>query len=204
MTQDELFAQLKHPNPHLRERAMWELAEHQDQTTISRLISNLDEEDVVYRRASVKALGTIGVASVPPLVDIALNSDNVTARASALKALTQVVVRHPETPFPQLGMDALQTALSDANPVVYIASVMTLGEMKSSAAFDILADALKSTDNIALAVAIVNAMPAIGSEQAKVLLEECVQETATEVYVKEMAQSALSRIDLLVSNQAPH
>ena len=36
MTQDELFDQLKHPNPHLRERAMWELADLKDETTIPR------------------------------------------------------------------------------------------------------------------------------------------------------------------------
>ena len=38
MTQDPLFQQLKHPNPHLRERAILELAETRDETTIPRLI----------------------------------------------------------------------------------------------------------------------------------------------------------------------
>ncbi|NJQ97678.1 MAG: HEAT repeat domain-containing protein [Hydrococcus sp. CSU_1_8] len=61
MTIDSLFEQLKHPNPHLRERAMWEIADARDETTIPRLMAVLGEEDVVYRRAAVKALGVIGI-----------------------------------------------------------------------------------------------------------------------------------------------
>jgi bilin biosynthesis protein len=42
---DALFAELKHPNPHLRQRAMVEIAETRDHTTIPRLVSILDDED---------------------------------------------------------------------------------------------------------------------------------------------------------------
>ncbi|NER00834.1 MAG: HEAT repeat domain-containing protein [Cyanothece sp. SIO2G6] len=201
MSQDALFDQLKHPNPHLRDRAMWDLAEQHDDTTIDRLIDNLAEEDVVYRRASVKTLGAIGIKTVTPLIKIALHSENVTARASAVKALTQVVVMHPDTPFPPHGMDALKTALHDPNPVVYVATVMTLGEM-GSPAFEILADALKTTDNVALAVAIVNAMPSMGDDhRAKTVLEGCIQDEDVDPYVQEMAASAMSRLELIAKNQ---
>ena len=57
MSTEKLFQQLKHPNPHLQERAMWEIAENRDETTIPRLMSILDEENTTYRRAAVKALG---------------------------------------------------------------------------------------------------------------------------------------------------
>ena len=53
---DSLFERLKHPNPNLRERAMVEIAESRDETTIPRLMSLLGEEDVTYRRAAVKTL----------------------------------------------------------------------------------------------------------------------------------------------------
>ena len=202
MTQDELFDQLKHPNPHLRERAMWEIADLKDESTIPRLMANLGEEDVVYRRASVKALGVIGTETVAPLVDVLLGDDDVTTRASALKALTQVVVRHPETPMPQIGMDALKTSLNDANPVVYVASVMTLGEI-GAPAFGILSDALKTTDNEALAVAIVNAMPNIGDDRAKETLETYIKEAPEDSYSSEVAKSALSRLSLIQNNQPP-
>jgi len=59
MSTEELFQQLKHPNPNLRNQAMWELVEQQDENTIPRLMGVLDEEDTTYRRAAVKALGAI-------------------------------------------------------------------------------------------------------------------------------------------------
>jgi bilin biosynthesis protein len=46
MTQETLFDQLKHPNPNLRERAMWEIVDTRDETTIPRLMAALDDEDV--------------------------------------------------------------------------------------------------------------------------------------------------------------
>ena len=181
---------------------MWEIADLKDETTIPRLMANLGEEDVVYRRASVKALGLIGTETVAPLVNVLLGDGDVTTRASALKALTQVVVQHPETPMPQIGMDALKTSLNDANPVVYVASVMTLGEI-GTLAFEILADALKTTDNEALAVAIVNAMPNMGDDRAKELLEAYIETAPEDSYSSEVAKSALSRLSLIQSNQHP-
>ncbi|NES25463.1 MAG: HEAT repeat domain-containing protein, partial [Symploca sp. SIO3E6] len=149
MAQESLFEQLKHPNPNLRERATWELVETRDENTIPRLMAVLDQEDTTYRRAAVKALGAIGVDSVPPLVDALLNSDNGTVRSSCAKALAQVAVNYPEVPFPTEGIEALKTALNDYNPVVYIASAMALGVV-GLPALDSLLEVLKETDNPAL------------------------------------------------------
>ena len=93
MAIDALFEQLKHPNPHLRDRAMWELAETKDETIIPRLMAALDEEDTTYRRAAVKTLGAVGPDTVPPLVNAMLNSNNVTVRGSAVKAVASAVAR---------------------------------------------------------------------------------------------------------------
>ena len=200
MTQDELFERLKHPNPNLRERAIWELTEVCDETTVPRLMGNLDEQDVVYRRASVKALGAIGADTVPPLSDALLNSDDVTVRGSAAKALAQVALNYPEDPFPEEGLNALKAALQDANPVVHVASVMALGEIGPSA-FDILVGALKTTDNVALAVSITNAMASIGDERSREVLQSLIDDESTDDYVRETAVSALSRLDFVAKNQ---
>lgn len=194
MAQDALFQQLKHPNPYLRERAMVEIAETQDSDTIPNLMGVLGDEDVVYRRAAVKALGVIGADTVPPLVEALLNSDNVTVRGSAAKALAQVALNYPEDPFPAEGMRGLKAALDDQNPVVHIAAVMALGEIGDSA-LDILIDALKTTDNVALALSIANALASIGGDRATEVLTALIDDESADSYVRETAVSALSRLE---------
>jgi bilin biosynthesis protein len=196
MTQDELFQQLKHPNPHLRERAMIELAETRDETTIPRLIGLMGEEDVVYRRAAVKALGVIGAETVPPLVKDLLHSDDVTVRGSCAKALAQIALNYPDEPFPPEGVQGLKTALNDDNPVVHIAAVMALGEI-GSPVLDILIEALQTTDNVALAVTLVNAIGSIGDSRGADLLKALIDDESADSYVRESATSALSRLEMV-------
>ena len=205
MTIDSLFEQLKHPNPNLRERAMWELADCRDENTIPRLMGILGEEDVVYRRAAVKALGVIGADSVPFLVESLLNSDNVTIRGSCAKALAQIAYNHPGVPFPEEGIQGLKMALNDPNPVVHIASVMALGEIGSSA-FDVLVEVLKSTDNIALAVAIINALGSMGDNRAEEVLTMLSNDESADPYVRESATSAVSRLEMVIKYKGagPH
>lgn len=200
MSTEELFQQLKHPNPHLRERAMWELVENQDETTVPRLMSILDEEDTNYRRAAVKALGAIGFDAVAPLVEALLHSDNVTVRGSCAKALAQVAINYPEHPFPAEGIEGLKTALNDANPVVHIAAVMALGEI-GSPVIDVLIEALQTTDNPALGVSIVNTLGTIGDERGVAVLTTVANDESADFYVRESATSALSRLEQVTQFQ---
>ncbi len=195
---DSLFEQLKHPNPHLRDRAMFEIAESRDENTIPTLMSILDEENTTYRRAAVKALGLIGLDTVPPLVESMLNSDNVTVRGSCAKALAQIAINYPEDSFPEAGLQGLKAAINDSNPVVHIAAVMALGEI-GSPAFDILLEALETTDNIAVQVAIANTLASLGDDRALEVLTKLTNDDSVDTYVREIAVSALSRLDL-VSN----
>lgn len=200
MSTEELFQQLKHPNPHLRDQAMWELTENRDDTTIPRLMSILDEEDTTYRRAAVKALGAIGFDTVPPLVEALLNSDNVTVRGSAAKALAQVAINYPNDPFPAEGVQGLTTALHDPNPVVHIAAVMAMGEI-GTPVVDVLIEALQITDNPALAISIVNALVSIGDQRGVEVLTQLIQNESTDSYVRESATSALSRLEMTAKFQ---
>jgi len=203
MSIDALFEQLKHPNPHLRDRAMWELAEAKDDTIIPRLMSVLDEENTTLRRAAVKALGAVGPETIPPLVDALLNSDNVTVRGSAAKALAQVAICHPEIPFSETAIQGLTQALDDPNPVVHIAAVMALGEIGSSEVVEILIKALETTENPALAVSIVNGLASIGDGRAVAVLKAITEQESVDSYVRETAVSALSRLELVINNQPP-
>lgn len=203
MSIDALFEQLKHPNPHLRDRAMWELAEIEDETIIPRLMDALDEEDTTYRRAAVKTLGAVGLETVPYLVEAMLSSDNVTVRGSAVKALAQVAICYPDIPFPEAGMQGLAKAIHDSNPVVNIAAVMALGEIASPDAFDILLEAFKITDNIALSVTIANTFGSIRDSRGAEVLQAIIDDESIEGYVRESAVSALSRLELVMNNQPP-
>ncbi len=198
MTTDSLFEKLKHPNPHLQERAMFEIAESRDQNTIPRLISILDEEDTTYRRAAVKALGVIGEDAVPSVVESLLHSDNVTVRGSAAKALAQIAVNHRDLTFPEVGLQGLKAAINDPNPVVHLASVMALGEM-GLPALDILLESLKTTDNVAVQVAIVNALASIGDPKCAEVLTTFANDESVDSYVRESATSSLSRLDLVMN-----
>jgi bilin biosynthesis protein len=200
MSTEELFQQLKHPNPNLRDQAMWELAENRDETTIPQLMSILDEEDTTYRRAAVKALGAIGHDTVPPLVEALLNSDNVTVRGSAAKALAQVVINHPDIPLSEAGVQGLKTALQDPNPIVNIATVMALGEI-GTPVVDLLIEALQTTDNPALAISLVSTLGAIGDSRGVEVLTALIQDEAIDSYVRESATSALSRLEMTTKFQ---
>jgi bilin biosynthesis protein len=199
MSQDALFERLKHPNPNLRDQASLEIVETRDDHTIDRLMSALDDADTTYRRTAVKALGMVGVDTVPGLVEALLNSDNVTVRGSAAKALAQVAINYPENPFPELGMQGLAQSLNDANPVVYIASTMALGQIGQQG-FAILAECLKTTDNVALQVSIVNALSSVGGEASADVLRQAMEDPALDEYVKETATSALSRLEFVANN----
>lgn len=193
---DAFFEQLKHPNPNMRNRAMVDIIDNRDETTIPRLMSALDAEDTTYRRAAVKTLGAVGVDAVPAIVDALGNSDNVTVRGSCAKALAQVALNYPDEPFPELGLQGLKQSLNDPNPVVHIASAMALGEI-GNAALDILLESLQTTDNLALSVSIVNALASVGGEQAIEVLTKLAEDDSVDGYVKETATSALSRIEMV-------
>ncbi len=193
---DSFFDQLKHPNPHIRERAMVDIIDNRDDTTIPRLMAALDAEDTVYRRAAVKTLGAVGADAVPAIVEALGNSENVTVRGSCAKALAQVALNFPNEPFPELGLQGLKQSLNDPNPVVHIASAMALGEI-GDAALDILLETLQTTENLALSVSIVNALASVGGEKAAGVLQKLSEDESVDGYVKETATSALSRMEMV-------
>jgi bilin biosynthesis protein len=197
MTIDALFEKLKHPNPNLRSKAMHEIAEVRDENTIPRLMSILDQEDVTYRRAAVKALGLIGTDVVPPVVDSLLNSDNPTVRSSCAKVLAQIAVNYPDIPMPEAGIQGLKQAINDPNPVVNIPAVMTLGEI-GSPVFDLLVETLNTTDNLAVGVAILNALGSMGDPRGVEVLTNLSNDSTADPYIQESATSALSRLEMVM------
>lgn len=193
MAAEDLYQQLKHKNPRLRERAMRQIASERNADTIPRLMAILSDEDVVYRRAAVQALGVIGLDAVPTLVEQLTSSDNETIRASCAKALAACALNFPEEKFPKEALAGLQTALQDPNPVVKISAVGALGTV-GLPALDILINAM-TIDDIALQVAIIQALGSLGDSQAAQVLGDLAHNEAADPYIRESATSALSRLD---------
>ena len=196
MSLDPLFEQLKHPNPHLQDRAIQELAEADDPNTIPRLMEILDDEDVSFRRSAVKALGRMGTNAIDAVVNGLNNGKNPTIRVSCAKAISQIAHNDPDLEFPANGLDALKNAIADPNPIVNMTAVMALGEMGDTA-FEILSTELSTTDNPAVAVAIINAIASRSDEKTIEILTQISQDETVDTYVRESAQSGLSRADLL-------
>ena len=113
-----------------------------------------------------------------------------------------MALNYPERPYPELGLQGLKQSLNDPNPVVNIASAMALGEI-GAAALEILLETLQTTDNVALAVSIVNALASVGGEQAVEVLTALCQDDATDRYVQETATSALSRMEMVQKYSRP-
>ncbi|MEL7085093.1 MAG: HEAT repeat domain-containing protein [Cyanobacteria bacterium P01_A01_bin.3] len=200
MSIDALLEKLKHPNPNMRSRAMHEIADTRDESTIPQLIQYLGEENTDFRRAVVKTLGVIGPDSVPFLVQKLHESTDTTEKASCTKAMAQVAVNHPDEPFPQVGSDALEAGLKDSDPVVHITAAMALGAIGAPAK-DILLKGLKEADNPAVAISIVNALSSIRDESILGSLNEIANDESVDSYVKETAVSAISRLEMMLGKR---
>lgn len=197
MSLEERYPNLKHKNPNLRARTMDEIAENYTESTISELVSILYSEDVPYRRTAAKTLGVIGLDTVPFVLKELNNSDNALVRASCADILADIVFQHGESEkFPPEVMAGLRQTLEDPNPLVYLTAIGALSTLGKSA-FNILQEAL-TIDNIAVQVAVVDALGSLGDERGLELLQSLSQDETVDTYIKDSAVSALSRLEQVI------
>ena len=197
MSLEERYPNLKHKNPHLRERTMHEIAENYTEETISELVSILYSEDVTFRRTAARTLGVIGFDTVPFVVEELNNSDNSIVRASCADILADIAFHYgKEEKFPSEVIAGLQQALQDPNPLVYLTTIGALGTLGKSA-FNIFKEALES-DNIAVRVAIVDALGSLGDERGVEILTNLAEDETVDKYIKDSAVSALSRLEQVI------
>jgi bilin biosynthesis protein len=192
---DQLIKDLEHPNPYVQTEAFLALARHWPDQSLPKLFELLDQENVTLRRASVRAIGVFGEPSLIPLALKFQQSVDPTVRASCIKAFVQVASNYQGIKFPEEAINALKQALTDESPVVALAAVMALGQVGRQA-LSLLKDVCKG-DNPALAVAGVNALVEIKDPNVKGYLQDLLQNSQIDSYVKETIESALSRADLL-------
>jgi bilin biosynthesis protein len=64
---------------------------------------------------------------------------------------------------------------------------------------DTLLTALKTTDNVAIALTIANTLGSIGDPRAVEVLRELIADESVDSYVRETAQSALPRLEQIMT-----
>ncbi|NQV10538.1 MAG: HEAT repeat domain-containing protein [Cyanobacteria bacterium] len=197
---DQLFEDLGHPNPYVQTEAFLAMVRHHPEAALPRLLELLDHQDVIRRRAAVRALGAFSQRAMLPLAEKFLTSTDGTVRASCVKAYAQIASNVPGIHFPPEAMEALQTALQDGSPVVGIAAVMALGQVGQQA-LPVLIEVCQGT-NEAQAVAAVNALAGIDHPDVATCLAQLADAENTDAYVRESVKSVQSRVEDLQARQS--
>ncbi|AFZ37757.1 HEAT domain containing protein [Stanieria cyanosphaera PCC 7437] len=196
MSINQKYPDLKNKNPIVRERIMQQIVEEYNEETINQLIEVLDSEDADYRRTVVKTLNLIGLDAVPALLKELNQTDNSLAKASCINALSSISNQDEEERFLSQILTSLQQALEDPNPMVQLSSVGAI-ETFGEQAFDILTAAIAS-ENLLVQVAVVNALGSLGDPRGLDVLSSLSQDQTVDPYVKELAVSALSRLEQVI------
>jgi len=196
---DQLFDDLGHPNPYVQTEAFLEMVRHHADASLPRLLLMLDHQDVVRRRAAVRALGVFADRAMLPLAAKFHASSDATVRASCVKAYAQIASNRSGIDFPPEAIAVLEAALHDGSPVVAITAVMALGQVGMQA-LPLLLQVCRG-NNEAQAVAAVTAMAGIDHPDVAACLIELSTADNTDPYVLETVISSLARLDDLRNRQ---
>ena len=187
---EDLFDDLAHPNPQIREEASWEMAHYWPEQSMLRLLANLDQSDILIRKASVKALGVFGMRSLHPLVQIFNTNENIIVRAGCLKAFVQVAVRFPGEPFPKDAIEVVKLALQ-CDTSELILSAVPLLPLLGKQGLPLLLQSCKSK-NILLVAAAVTALGGVEDPAAKACLKELEADSSVDELVRGSVIEALN------------
>jgi bilin biosynthesis protein len=175
------------------------MVRHHAEPALPRLLLLLDDQDVVRRRAAVRALGVFADRAMLPLAEKFHASTDATVRASCVKAYAQIASNVRGIPFPPEAIKALEAALHDDSPVVAIAAVMALGQVGEQAVPLLIQ--LCHGANEAQAVAAVNALASIDHPDVASCFAALAASAETDPYVRETVASAQARMEDLRSRQ---
>ena len=134
----------------------------------------------------------------PIAVCFSTSSDD-TVRASCIKAYAQLASNYAGQAFTEQAMAVLREALDDRSPVVAVAAVMALGQVGRQAVPLLLQ--VSRGNNPAQGVAAVNALAQIDHPDIEPVLQQLLDDPATDDYVRETVSSALIRIEDLKARQ---
>ena len=144
----------------------------EDEDTINLMIAGLRDKRGLIRRTFAQSLGLTGKAATPGLIEVLINSKNVTARRAAAKTLK--LVRDPAS-LPYL----LEALLNDTDPVVQGSSAGAMAVF-GDAAIEYLLQALSSPNSSSMQCGLASwALVLAGADSPKRLTKAASSDNAT-------------------------
>ena len=184
-----LFEDFSHPNPNIYKQACFDMIRYWPQISMSMLISNLEEKDIILRRKSIIALGYFGDSALDPLVTFFFDKNDSTVRISCLKVLVKIAALEKYHSLPMQLNKIINLCLNDDDPEVILITVCLLRQLgKLGLPFLIRASRDK---NILLAKASVTAIGEINDVLARNCLRELLEEECIDELIRESVEYAL-------------
>lgn len=219
---DNLFKRLTHVNKTLRKKASYQISELATEQEIERLLQLLTIEDTAHRRQAVQTLGMIGISTIHPLINLLTTSDNLTVRASCVKALASISLFYPDQreTFSKDALLILQSILLNkvnSDPVTRLSTVGCLGNLGCDSkdgsdhiykgnefAVHILMEACTSKCDMAIGTTIVSALAQIaqnGNEQRKQTIVNALKDISLLTNDEDDDDSALKYVQEIAEGQ---
>ena len=125
----ELYQDFLHPNPNINSQAFLILRKEFEVKFINNLLANLKEEDLFIRRKSILALGRFGEKALKSIVQLYMDTNNITVKVSCLKTMIKVVVNSNLEELNQYEMSVVDLALKDRDPEIILTVISLLRQL---------------------------------------------------------------------------
>jgi len=179
----ELYQDFLHPNPNINSQAFLILRKEFEIKFMNNLLANLKEEDLFIRRKSILALGMLGEKTLKFIVQLYMDSNNITVKVSCLKTMFKVVVNFNLKELTQEEMLVVDLALKDETPEI-ILTVISLLRQLGATGRNILMKTCRDKD-LLRAKASISALLEMKDQTIDDLFEDLLNDKSIDQMIKE-------------------
>ncbi len=178
----ELYKDFLHPNPNINTKATFLLKKDFRVRFMNKLLTNLEEEDLLIRRKSILALGEYGDEIFNSIVPLYISSQNTIVKVSILKIIIKVIVKFNLKNLNHDVMKVVDLAINDSYPEI-ILSVISLLRQLGENGRDVLMKTCRDAD-LLRAKASVSALLEMKDETVNDLFDELLNDKSTDPMIK--------------------
>ncbi len=187
---DDLFNDLSHPNPNVNYKASLQMDKYWPDSSLERLILNLDISDLELRRKSVRAISSFGERVVEPLITLFLSSENDTLKLSCLKVFVRIANYNPQYIFPE-GINAVvKLSLENNLPQINLTAVSLLKMLREEGKNSLIQ--LLKSENLLIAKASIMALGELEDPEAESSLRELLNSSHSNEFIVESIRLAIN------------